>query len=59
MKNARILFESFQFLVAKFSIYLNRPVFVMYWSLGRDTLLTALWLQDFHEFKSVTAKQTV
>ena len=59
MKSIRILFQSFQFWVAKFSIYLNRHVFVMYWPLGRDTLLTVLWLQDFHGFKSVTAKQTV
>ena len=29
MKNIRILFENFQFLVVKFSIYLNRRVFVM------------------------------
>ena len=29
MKNIRILFENFRFLVVKFSIYLNRRVFVM------------------------------
>ena len=29
MKNIRILFEKFQFLVVKFSIYLNRRVFFM------------------------------
>ena len=29
MKNIRILFENFQFLVVKFSIYLNGRVFVM------------------------------
>ena len=29
MKNIRILSENFQFLVVKFSIYLNRHVFVM------------------------------
>ena len=29
MKNIRILSENFQFLVAKFSIYLNSRVFVM------------------------------
>ena len=29
MKNIRILSENFQFLVVKFSIYLNRRVFVM------------------------------
>ena len=31
MKNIRIfLFENFHFLVVKFSVYLNRLVFVMY-----------------------------
>ena len=30
MKNIRILSENFQFLVVKFSIYLNRRVFVMF-----------------------------
>ena len=29
MKNIRILFENFHFLVVKFSEYLNRHVFVM------------------------------
>ena len=29
MKNIRILSENFQFLVVKFSVYLNRLVFVM------------------------------
>ena len=33
MKNIRIfLSENFQFLVVKFSLYLNRPVFVMIFS---------------------------
>ena len=32
MKNIRILTENYQFLVVKFSIYLNRRVFVMVYS---------------------------
>ena len=30
MKNIRILSENFHFLMVKFSVYLNRRVFVMY-----------------------------
>ena len=34
MKNIRVfLSENFQFLEVKFSIYLNRRVFVVYWTL--------------------------
>ena len=37
MKNIRILSESFHFLVVKFSVYLNRHVFVMDTSMHRKT----------------------
>ena len=36
MKNIRSLSENFHFLVVKFSIYLNRRVFVMVYSIYND-----------------------
>ena len=45
MKNISFLSENFQFLEVKFSIYLNRPVFVMYVSIF---FLFSLFCPFFH-----------
>ena len=49
MKNSRFLSENFQFLVMKFSIYLNRGVFVM--------KVVSIWWKSVHKYW-LTTKRT-
>ena len=47
MKNIRVfLSENFQFLEVKFSIYLNRHVFVMLTTTAADNILLFLYVSD-------------
>ena len=44
MKNINFfLMENFQFLEVKFSIYLNRCVFVMFCYVGASTIIVKIW----------------
>ena len=49
MKNIRILSENLQFLVVKFSIYLNRRVFIMNTWINKE-LVQDTWNQHFLPF---------